>query len=233
MTSVTGLSRTAHVHMTHLESWSRISRPPPRTRPKIPFPHARTRSAKNFFESVSSRPHSRPDKIIRAIKAEAQKKKSPSRKSVKKKESKNCNVSRLRCQCNHRRCRQPLAASSFTRSPRTPLLRSRRSITSFTQHSALGAGTQLDAEPAPPSHTPAETQSRTSCSATSDSGVFSNHPLEWPVIILAQHSRPRSPDIILPAQLAAHVSARRVPAQQSRSTSRSARTQHTARDAEH
>ena len=81
---------------------------------------------------------------------------------MKKKESKNCNVSRLRCQCNHRRCRQPLAASSFTRSPRPPLLRSRRSITSFTQHSALGAGTQLDAEPAPPSHTPAETQSRTS-----------------------------------------------------------------------
>ena len=69
----TGLSRTAHVHMTHLESWSRISRPPPRTRPKIPFPHARTRSAKNFFESVSSRPRSRPDKIIRAIKAEEEK----------------------------------------------------------------------------------------------------------------------------------------------------------------
>ena len=83
---------------------------------------------------------------------------------MKKKRSKNCNVSRLRCQCNHRRCRHPLAASSFARSPRPPLLGSRRSITSFscTQHSALGAGTQLDAEPAPPSHTPAETQSRTS-----------------------------------------------------------------------
>ena len=80
---LTGLSRTPHVLVDTLESWSRISRPPPRTRPKIPFPHARTRSAKNFFESVSSRPRSRPDKIIRAIKAEAEKKKS--RKSVKKK----------------------------------------------------------------------------------------------------------------------------------------------------
>ena len=130
--SFSHLSRTADTRVPHLESWSRINWLPPRTRPKIPFPHARTRSAKNFFESVSSRPRSRPDKIIRAIKAEAEKKKSPSRKSVKKKESKNCNVSRLRCQCNYRRCRQPLAASSFTRSPRPPLLRSRRSIISFT-----------------------------------------------------------------------------------------------------
>ena len=82
----TGLSRTPHVQRTHLESWSRISRPPPRTRPKIPFPHARTRSAKIFFENSTSRPRSRPDKIIRAIKAEAQKKKSRGpRKSVKKK----------------------------------------------------------------------------------------------------------------------------------------------------
>ena len=125
--------------------------------------------------------------------------------------------------------------ASFARSPRPPLLRSRRSITSFscTQHSALGAGTQLDAEPAPPSHTPAETQSRTSrsfflhtipatlSSALAASASRCSHTQ-------AGHLQSRDN---LPPSISSPVSARRVPAQHS--TTRNARTQHTARDAEH
>ena len=161
------------------------------------------------------------------------------RRGQGKKKSKNCNVSRLRCQCNHRRCRQPLAASSFTRSPRPPLLGSRRSITSLL-HSTLcsrrrhpAPGTQLDAEPAPPSHTPAETQSRTSrsfflhtipatlSSALAASASRCSHTQ-------AGHLQSRDN---LPPSISSPVSARRVPAQHS--TTRNARTQHTARDAEH
>ena len=142
-------SRTAATRLPHLESWSRISRPPPRTRPKIPFPHARTRSAKNFFEIVSSRPHSRPDKIIRAIKAEAQKKK----ESVADREKKRvkivtfhvygANVTIVGAAAHHPA--GPLAASSFTRSPPPSLARSLQSRRSHT-HSRRFASTQLDAD---------------------------------------------------------------------------------------
>ena len=67
-------------------------------------------------------------------------------------------------------------------------------------HSALGAGTQLDAEPAA-SHTPAKTSRERVFRHVGFCSFFQPPPLEWPLIILALHSRPRSTDIWLPMSL--------------------------------
>ena len=54
-------SPPAHVLVDTPVSRARISRPPLRPRPKIPFTHARTRLQKNFLENSNSRPPSRPE----------------------------------------------------------------------------------------------------------------------------------------------------------------------------
>ena len=90
--------------------------------PKNTFSPCPDPLGKEFFRKRKFPPAQPPRQNNKGNKSR-RRKKSPSRTSEKKR-SKNCNVSRLRCQCNHRRCRHPLAASSFTRSPPPSLPRS-------------------------------------------------------------------------------------------------------------
>ena len=123
---------------------------------------------KEFFRNRKFPPAQPPRQNNKGNKSRgSEEKESRTAEISEKKESKNCNVSRLRCQCNHRRCRHPLAASSFARSPRPPLLGSRRSITSFscTQHSALGAASSTPSPRHHPTHPPKPSRERVAASS--------------------------------------------------------------------
>ena len=63
----TGLSRTPRSRRDAPVSWPRVTLTPASTRPKIPFPHARTRLRKNFPKKSSSRSLSDPDKSARRL----------------------------------------------------------------------------------------------------------------------------------------------------------------------